>query len=69
MIAAPAHHQLLFENKRVRVLRVHIPAGDTVPVQTHRWPDILYLERCSDFIRRDGTGAIAFDSRQAGPAP
>jgi hypothetical protein len=68
MIAAPAHHQLLFENERVRILRARIPAGDTVPVHTHRWPSVLYIECWSDFIRRDETGAVVFDSRQAGPA-
>ena len=69
LIAAPVHHQLLFENELVRVLRVHIPAGDTVPVHTHRWPSVLCIERWSDFIRRDESGAVLFDSRQAGPAP
>jgi hypothetical protein len=69
MIAAPGYHRLLFENERVRVLRVRIPRGETVPVHTHRWPCMMYIERWSDFIRRDEMGRIIFDSRKAGPAP
>jgi quercetin dioxygenase-like cupin family protein len=43
LVAAPAHHKLLFENERVRVLETRIAAGDRTPVHTHRWPAALYI--------------------------
>jgi len=67
--AAPAHHELFFENERVRVIRTHIPAGETVPLHTHRWPGVAYLMSSSDFVRRDHEGKVLFDSRQASAAP
>lgn len=63
VIAAPRHHKLIFENERVRVLDTRIPAGETVPVHTHRWPAVYYTLNFSHFIRRDGDGKILFDSR------
>ena len=67
--AAPAHHDRLLENDRVRVVRTHIPAGDTVPLHTHRWPGVAYVTSASNFIRRDENGNVLFDSRSAGPPP
>ena len=64
LVAAPQHHRRTFENDRVRVLEVCIPRGDTVPVHTHRWPAILYLQSWSDHVRRDETGNLIFDSRR-----
>ena len=64
--AAPAHHSLLMENERVRVVHTHIPAGDFVPLHTHRWPGAVYVMSASDFIRRDQDGNVLFDSRGAG---
>jgi hypothetical protein len=69
IVAAPAHHQLLLEDERVRVLHTRIPAGDVVPLHTHRWGGVAYLQSFSHFIRRGERGEILFDSRQAGDAP
>jgi hypothetical protein len=66
--AAPQHHTLLLENDQVRVLETRIPAGDLVPVHTHRWPSVLYVFSWSDFIRRDATGTVLVDSRLGGGA-
>jgi quercetin dioxygenase-like cupin family protein len=63
LVAAPQHHRKIFENDRVRVLEVCIPRGETVPVHTHRWPAILYLQSWSDHVRRDEMGKLIFDSR------
>ena len=65
MVAAPEHHEILFENDRVRVLDSRIKPGDKVPVHTHRWPSVLYLLGTSDFIRYDTKGKAVFDSRTA----
>lgn len=69
LVAAPEYHTLLFENDFVRVLETHVPAGETVPLHTHRWPAVFYVRSWSDFVRRDGTGAVMSDSRlTAAPA-
>lgn len=67
LVGAPRHHILLFENNSVRVLDTIVPAGETVPLHTHRWPGTLYLISWSDFIRRDAEGAVLLDSRTAEP--
>jgi hypothetical protein len=69
LLAAPACHQLLLEDQQVRVLHTRIPAGDVVPLHTHRWGGIAYLQSWSHFIRRDERGEILFDSREAGDPP
>ncbi|MBS0664507.1 MAG: hypothetical protein JSR48_14670 [Verrucomicrobia bacterium] len=63
LVAAPAHHTLLFENDAVRVLDTRINAGDRTPVHTHRWPATLYILSWSSFVRRDAKGAVILDSR------
>jgi hypothetical protein len=68
MIAAPDHHDVLFENDRVRILDTCLPAGQRTPVHAHQWPAALYVLSWSDFIRRDGDGAVIADSRDR-PAP
>jgi len=67
LVAAAAFHRRLFENDRVRYLEVIIKPGDFVPVHTHKWSSVIYVQSTSDFIRRDGDGKVLFDSRQAGP--
>ncbi len=69
LVAAPDNHLRLLENDRVRVLQTHVPAGTRTPVHTHRWPSVGYVLQGSDFIRRDGTGDILFDTRSANDAP
>ena len=63
MVAAPKHHKLVFENERVRILDTRIPAGDTVPVHTHRWPAVYYTIVPGEFVRRDGEGTVLLDTR------
>ena len=67
--AAPAHHELMMENERVRVIHTHIRVGEKVPLHTHRWPGVAYVISASDFIRRDGDGNVSFDSRGTGVPP
>lgn len=43
-VAAPASHHVIFENDRVRVLKVTIPPGQTEPVHTHAWPSVMRVE-------------------------
>ena len=69
VVAAPRHHTVLLEDDRVRVLRTTIPARDVVPLHTHRWSGVAYVESWSHFIRRGERGEVLFDSRQAGEPP
>jgi hypothetical protein len=66
--AAPAHHHVLLENERVRVLETRIEPGDATPVHTHRWPNVQYVLSSADFVRYDGDGGVALDTR-AGAGP
>jgi hypothetical protein len=68
VVAAPAHHTVLLEDDRVRVLRTNISPGDVVPLHTHRWGGVAYLESWSHFIRRGEKGEPLYDSRSA-PEP
>jgi hypothetical protein len=63
LIAAPRHHKLVLDNDRVRVLDTRIPAGDVVPVHTHRWPAVYYTIAGGDFVRCDGEGNVLLDTR------
>jgi hypothetical protein len=67
--AAPAHHRLLLEDDSVRVIHTRIAAGETVPLHTHRWGGVAYLQSWSHFIRRNERGEVLFDSRSAGSLP
>jgi hypothetical protein len=64
LVAAPAHHTLLFENEHVRVLDTNIAAGDRTPVHTHRWPAAMYILSWTTFVRYDPEGQVLLDSRQ-----
>ena len=66
-VAAPAHHRVVFENERVRVVDTLIRAGDTAPLHTHLVPHLLIVNSGSQFVRRDATGAILVDTRDHGP--
>jgi hypothetical protein len=66
LVAAPAHHSLLLENERVRVLETLIQPGETTAVHTHRWPNVQHVLSSADFIRRDGEGGVLLDTRAGG---
>jgi hypothetical protein len=65
LIAAPAHHRLLFENTHVRMLETRIGPGERTPVHTHRWPALHYVLSWSEFVRRDANDAVLVDTRQS----
>ena len=64
MIEAPEHHEILFENDRVRILDTCVRPGERTPVHAHEWPAALYVMSWSDFVRRDANGEVMVDSRQ-----
>ena len=69
LTAAPGQHRLLLENERVRVLETRIAPGEATPVHTHRWPNVEYVLSSADFVRYDGDGAVALDTRAGGGPP
>ena len=69
LVAAPAYHDLLLEDDRVRIVHTHIPPGKIVPLHTHRWGGVAYVQTFSHFLRRNEHGNITFDSREAGDPP
>jgi hypothetical protein len=68
LVAAPAHHRLLFENEHVRVLDTRIDPGDRTPVHTHCWPAAHCILSWSDFVRRDADGTVLVDTREQATA-
>lgn len=64
LVAASDHHELLFENDRVRVLSTHIAAGERTSVHTHRWPATSYVQSWSDFVRYDDKGKVLNSNRK-----
>jgi hypothetical protein len=42
--AAPANHKVIFENDRVRVLKVTIQPGETEKPHTHALPSVMHVE-------------------------
>ena len=53
----------------MRVLETRIPPGATTAVHTHRWPNVQYIVSSTDFVRRDGPGAVLLDTRSGDPRP
>ena len=45
VVAAPKHHKVIFENERLRVLEVTLPANDEEPVHHHRWPSVFVFDQ------------------------
>lgn len=66
--SAGKNHKVLLENDKVRVLDVTVAPGEVEAVHSHRWPSVLYFMAAGDFIDRDASGKIIFDSRTL-PAP
>jgi catechol 2,3-dioxygenase-like lactoylglutathione lyase family enzyme len=69
MVEAAAHHAVLFENEKVRVLDTRVTPGDRTPVHAHQWPAALYVLSWSDFVRRDPEGNVILDSRPMAEKP
>ena len=69
LVAAPAHHHLVFENDEVRVLDTRIGPGETVPMHTHRWAAVIYVITTSHVVRRGLEGEVLLDTRVTGEPP
>ena len=62
-IAASDHHEVLYENDQVRVIRTTIPAGDTAPLHTHLASAVNYVVSGSHFHRRAEDGSTLLDTK------
>lgn len=69
LTAAPDRPRLLFENDHVRVMRARILPSQIVPVDTHRWPAVLFLSSWSEFVRRHPQDNVLLDARMTPEAP
>ena len=65
VIAAPDHHNVLFENDEVRVIETTVKAGDTTPVHTHP-KTVMYVVSGTHFVRRDDSDQVMVDTRDQG---
>ena len=63
VVAAPAHHVVLFENDAVRVLETTIRSGDVTPLHTHLTPTVSYVVSGSHLLRRDQDERTLLDTR------
>ena len=63
VIAAPAHHRVLFENNVVRVFESTIRAGERTPLHTHLRHRVMYAVSGSTFARRNEHEAIIETTR------
>lgn len=66
LMAAPEFHRLVLENDDVRVLETRIPPGATVPLHTHPWPSVVYVNATGHVVRRDHEGGLLTDTRATG---
>jgi hypothetical protein len=69
LIAAPEHHTLRMENENMRVVQTRIRPGQTVPVHTHGFGGVLFIQSGTDLIRRDQHGNVLLDTRRSPDKP
>ena len=62
VIAAPENHTVVFENERVRVLRVVIPPGVVENKHTHKNPSVFIINVSSDMHYYNDKGEIVTSS-------
>lgn len=69
--AAAAHHRVLFENDRVRVLEVSLGPGQVEPPHHHRWPGVLCILEGEHLVDHEAVGGtVVLDTREGlGPLP
>lgn len=56
--AAPGNHEVVFENDRVRVLRVVIRPGEVEKKHTHKWPSVFTINVLPEIRYYNGEGEL-----------
>ena len=49
IVAAPHSHQIIYEDKQVRILHVTVAPGQTEPVHSHKWRSIAWASQSPTF--------------------
>ena len=56
LLAAPAHHTVLYEDDLIRVVSVSVAPGVTEPAHHHRWPSVFVIDRLVKLRDFNGEG-------------
>lgn len=64
--AAPASHEILLENEKVRVLKVRIKPGEKEPMHTHQWESIMTVEQPARIRYYNDKDSMLFESQRTG---
>jgi len=56
VVVAPNSHEVLFENDRVRVIRVVIQPGEKEPMHHHQWSSVMIVDVPTDLNYFDAEG-------------
>ncbi len=70
LIAAPDNHEIIFENERVRVLRVTIQPGELENEHTHKWESVFTIvnfPKISYYNEKGEACAISEDRKEGIP--
>ena len=70
VIAAPDNHEIVFENDRVRVLRVTIQPGELEKEHTHKWESVFTITsfpKLTNYNEKGEPCAISEDRREGVP--
>ena len=60
--AAPLNHEVIFENEKVRVLRVTVRAGKIEEKHTHKWPSVFTITKRPRIKYFNGQGQVDLGS-------
>ena len=66
--AAPENHEVVFENDKVRVVKVVVRPGELENMHTHRWPSVFLVSSFPDlnYFTEDGTSTPRTGGRREG---
>ncbi len=66
--AAPENHEIIFENERVRVLRVTIQPGEREKEHTHKWESVFTITRFPKitYYNEKGEACVTGEDRREG---
>lgn len=63
VIAAPENHEVVFENERVRVLRVTIQPGELENQHTHKWESVFTIMSLPEITYYNEAGEVCATGR------
>lgn len=62
--AAPDSHIVLFENEKVRILKVLIKAGEKEPMHTHSRESVMIVDQPARIRYYDEKNEVVFESKK-----